>query len=169
MQRRSLQTMALVLSTFLLLGSLAVAAFKDGTSDQRIVVWTDFRHKENGKWVYVFRHAHWPLASNSLPDAKSRRRAQRPNRDSSRRIGDSSLPTLNGRFSLGSRHAALYASLFPGAPEARELAVVVRCVPPTGRHADVSRTSEPGAAAQRYIVGVIPVARPLPDVPQHVV
>lgn len=44
--------------------------FKDGTSDQRIVVWTDFRHKENGRWVYVFRHAHWPLASNSLPDAK---------------------------------------------------------------------------------------------------
>jgi ketosteroid isomerase-like protein len=32
--------------------------------EQRVVVWTDFRRKENGKWVYVFRHAHWPLALN---------------------------------------------------------------------------------------------------------
>jgi ketosteroid isomerase-like protein len=37
--------------------------------DQRVVVWTDYRRKENGKWVIVFRHAHWPLASNSLPAA----------------------------------------------------------------------------------------------------
>jgi ketosteroid isomerase-like protein len=37
--------------------------------DQRVVVWTDYRRKENGKWVLVFRHAHWPLASNSLPGA----------------------------------------------------------------------------------------------------
>ena len=37
--------------------------------DQRVVVWTDYRRKENGKWVIVFRHAHWPLASNSLPCA----------------------------------------------------------------------------------------------------
>jgi ketosteroid isomerase-like protein len=37
--------------------------------DQRVVVWTDYRRKENGKWVFVFRHAHWPLASNSLPCA----------------------------------------------------------------------------------------------------
>ena len=28
--------------------------------DDRTVVWTDFRVKEDGKWVYLFRHAHWP-------------------------------------------------------------------------------------------------------------
>jgi ketosteroid isomerase-like protein len=38
--------------------------------DQRIVVWTDYRRKENGRWVFVFRHAHWPLAGNSLPESK---------------------------------------------------------------------------------------------------
>ena len=38
---------------------------KGGKPQQRVVVWTDFRHKENGKWVYVFRHAHWPLEANS--------------------------------------------------------------------------------------------------------
>jgi ketosteroid isomerase-like protein len=46
---------------------------KGGNPEQR-VVWTDFRHKENGKWVYVFRHAHWPLAANpplTKPAAKS--------------------------------------------------------------------------------------------------
>jgi ketosteroid isomerase-like protein len=43
---------------------------KGGTPDQRIVVWTDFRHKENGKWVYVFRHAHRPQEANSQPEAK---------------------------------------------------------------------------------------------------
>lgn len=37
--------------------------------DQRVVVWTDYRRKEHGKWVIVFRHAHWPLASNTLPCA----------------------------------------------------------------------------------------------------
>ena len=37
--------------------------------DTRVVVWTDYRRKENGKWVLVFRHAHWPLAGNSLPVA----------------------------------------------------------------------------------------------------
>jgi ketosteroid isomerase-like protein len=40
---------------------------KGKAPDVRVVVWTDYRHKENGKWVIVFRHAHWPLASNSLP------------------------------------------------------------------------------------------------------
>ena len=39
----------------------------DGTLDDRTVVWTDFRRKEQGKWVYVFRHAHWPLASGTSP------------------------------------------------------------------------------------------------------
>jgi len=39
----------------------------DGTIDDRTVVWTDFRRKEQGKWVYVFRHAHWPLASGKSP------------------------------------------------------------------------------------------------------
>ncbi len=37
---------------------------KNAPPDQRTVVWTDYRRRENGKWVYVFRHAHWPLASN---------------------------------------------------------------------------------------------------------
>jgi len=36
--------------------------------DQRVVVWTDFRRKENGKWVYVFRHAH--LVNSSYVDSK---------------------------------------------------------------------------------------------------
>jgi ketosteroid isomerase-like protein len=40
---------------------------KDGKPQERVVVWTDFRHKENGKWVYVFRHAHWPVEANSQP------------------------------------------------------------------------------------------------------
>jgi ketosteroid isomerase-like protein len=48
---------------------------KGGAPEQRVVVWTDFRHKENGKWVYVFRHAHWPLALNpklnAMPATKS--------------------------------------------------------------------------------------------------
>lgn len=43
--------------------------FKSGATDQRVVVWSDYRHKENGKWVLVFRHAHWPLSGNSLPAA----------------------------------------------------------------------------------------------------
>lgn len=43
---------------------------KGSVPEQRVVVWTDFRRKENGKWVYVFRHAHWPLALNPKPDAK---------------------------------------------------------------------------------------------------
>jgi hypothetical protein len=46
--------------------------FKNGVTDQRVVVWSDYRHKENGKWVLVFRHAHWPLASNSLTAAAAR-------------------------------------------------------------------------------------------------
>ncbi len=29
--------------------------------EDRTVVWTDFRQKENGRWVFVFRHAHWPV------------------------------------------------------------------------------------------------------------
>jgi len=37
---------------------------KGSNPEQRVVVWTDFRRKENGKWVYVFRHAHWPLGAN---------------------------------------------------------------------------------------------------------
>jgi len=43
---------------------------KDGTPQQRVAVWTDFRHKENGKWVYVFRHAHWPLEANAQTGAE---------------------------------------------------------------------------------------------------
>jgi len=47
---------------------------KGRNPEQRVVVWTDFRRKENGKWVYVFRHAHWPLLANpslTTPAAKS--------------------------------------------------------------------------------------------------
>ena len=33
---------------------------RNGSPEERTVVWTDFRRKENGKWVYLFRHAHWP-------------------------------------------------------------------------------------------------------------
>jgi hypothetical protein len=40
---------------------------KDGKPQERVVVWTDFRRKENGKWVYVFCHAHWPVEANSQP------------------------------------------------------------------------------------------------------
>jgi ketosteroid isomerase-like protein len=32
--------------------------------DTTVVVWSDYRRKENGKWVLVHRHAHWPLAGN---------------------------------------------------------------------------------------------------------
>jgi ketosteroid isomerase-like protein len=42
---------------------------KNGKPQQRVVAWTDFRHKENGKWVYVFRHAHWPLEANAQSGA----------------------------------------------------------------------------------------------------
>jgi ketosteroid isomerase-like protein len=45
-----------------------------GSNPEQRVVWTDFRRKENGKWVYVFRHAHWPLGANhslTTPAAKS--------------------------------------------------------------------------------------------------
>ncbi len=37
--------------------------------DQTVVLWTDYRRKENGKWVLVFRHAHWPL--NAIPAASA--------------------------------------------------------------------------------------------------
>lgn len=37
--------------------------------DQRTVIWTDYRIRENGHWVYLFRHAHWPLnAVRKSPD-----------------------------------------------------------------------------------------------------
>ena len=38
---------------------------KNGSPEQRVVVWTDYRRKENGKWVYVFRHAHSPVTRDS--------------------------------------------------------------------------------------------------------
>ena len=41
---------------------------KGRAPDQRIVVWTDFRRQENGKWVYLFRHAH--LVGNPLADPR---------------------------------------------------------------------------------------------------
>ena len=34
---------------------------KNRPPEQKTVVWTDYRRREGGKWVYVFRHAHWPL------------------------------------------------------------------------------------------------------------
>ncbi len=42
--------------------------------DTRVVVWTDYRRKENGKWVLVFRHTHWPLGSNSLAGSETIRK-----------------------------------------------------------------------------------------------
>lgn len=44
--------------------------------DTRVAVWSDYRCKENGKWVLVFRHVHWPLASNVLPSAEPAAKAQ---------------------------------------------------------------------------------------------
>ncbi len=38
---------------------------KNAPPDQRTVVWTDYRRREAGKWVYVFRHAHWPVSASS--------------------------------------------------------------------------------------------------------
>jgi len=38
---------------------------RDGISDERTVVWTDLRQKENGSWRYVFRHSHWPSATGA--------------------------------------------------------------------------------------------------------
>jgi ketosteroid isomerase-like protein len=37
---------------------------KNREPEQKVVIWTDYRRLENGNWVYVFRHAHWPVASN---------------------------------------------------------------------------------------------------------
>ncbi|PYK13464.1 MAG: hypothetical protein DME65_01850 [Verrucomicrobia bacterium] len=34
---------------------------KNGTADRKTAIWTDYRRMEKGRWVYVFRHAHWPL------------------------------------------------------------------------------------------------------------
>ena len=34
---------------------------KNGTADRKTVIWTDYRRIENGRWVYIFRHAQWPL------------------------------------------------------------------------------------------------------------
>ena len=34
---------------------------KSGPPEDRTVVWTDFRRKEGDKWVFLFRHAHWPV------------------------------------------------------------------------------------------------------------
>ena len=36
---------------------------KNREPEERVVIWTDYRRQENGKWVYVFRHAHWPVPS----------------------------------------------------------------------------------------------------------
>jgi len=34
---------------------------RNGTADRKTVIWTDYRRIENGRWVYLFRHAQWPL------------------------------------------------------------------------------------------------------------
>jgi len=39
---------------------------KGKAPDTKVVVWTDYRRKEGGKWVLVFRHAHWPQGTTSL-------------------------------------------------------------------------------------------------------
>jgi ketosteroid isomerase-like protein len=38
---------------------------KGAPADQRTVIWTDYRHIERGRWVYVFRHAHWPVEATN--------------------------------------------------------------------------------------------------------
>jgi len=38
---------------------------KSAPADQRVVIWTDYRRLEGGKWVYVFRHAHWPVETSN--------------------------------------------------------------------------------------------------------
>ena len=41
---------------------------KTGPADQKTVIWTDYRRIEDGRWVYAFRHAHWPVeTSNPVP------------------------------------------------------------------------------------------------------
>ena len=35
---------------------------KNHEPEEKVVIWTDYRRKENAKWVYVFRHAHWPVS-----------------------------------------------------------------------------------------------------------
>lgn len=38
---------------------------KGAPADQRTVIWTDYRRIEHGRWVYVFRHAHWPVEATN--------------------------------------------------------------------------------------------------------
>jgi ketosteroid isomerase-like protein len=38
---------------------------KNAAADQRTVIWTDYRRMEGGKWVYFFRHAHWPVETSN--------------------------------------------------------------------------------------------------------
>jgi ketosteroid isomerase-like protein len=38
---------------------------KNAPADQRTVIWTDYRRVEGGKWVFVFRHAHWPVETRN--------------------------------------------------------------------------------------------------------
>jgi ketosteroid isomerase-like protein len=38
---------------------------KNAPADQKTVIWTDYRRIENGRWVYVFRHAHWPVETSN--------------------------------------------------------------------------------------------------------
>ena len=45
---------------------------RDGISDERTVVWTDLRQRENGSWHYVFRHSHWPVATGAPPATPSK-------------------------------------------------------------------------------------------------
>src|SRR5947207_11069131 len=33
---------------------------KNAPPDHKTVIWTDYRRIEKDRWVYVFRHAHWP-------------------------------------------------------------------------------------------------------------
>ena len=34
---------------------------KNAPADRKTVIWTDYRRIEKGRWVYLFRHAQWPL------------------------------------------------------------------------------------------------------------
>ena len=39
---------------------------KNGIDEKKYVIWTDYRIRENKKWVYLFRHAHWPLEIKTI-------------------------------------------------------------------------------------------------------
>src|SRR6266513_6430325 len=43
---------------------------KNAPADHKTVIWTDYRRIEKGRWVYLFRHAQWPLESRAPAAAR---------------------------------------------------------------------------------------------------